>query len=188
MVALIWHYIKIWQSESPYNLIVTLYGHTDIVNTLAVLPVSSNIVSGSSDTTIKIWQSEYPYNWITTLNADKNVKPLALLTNLYIKSGSTDDATLILWRINIVFNYRNKLEGHIGSINDLKFINNSDLASCSSDNSIRIWDINTSQVKSINLAAHNRSCLSLCLFNYVRLVSSSEDKAIKFSYLKYENS
>ena len=116
------------------------------------------------------------------------MKPLALLTNLYIKSGSTDDATLIIWRINIVFNYRNKLEGHIGSINDLKFINNSDLASCSSDNSIRIWDINTSQVKSINLAAHNRSCLSLCLFNYVRLVSSSEDKAIKFSYLKYENS
>jgi len=108
------------------------------------------------------------------------VKTLVVLTNLDIVSGSTDDATIKIWTINSEFSYRNKLEGHIGSINDLKFINNSDLASCSSDNSIRIWDINTSQVKSINLVAHNRSCLSLCLFNYIHLVSSSEDKSIKF--------
>ncbi len=51
---------------------------------------------------------------------------------------------------------------------------------CSSDNSIRVWDMNTNKVKSINSQAHNRSCLSLCLLNNKNtLVSSSEDKSIK---------
>jgi len=72
--------------------------------------------------------------------------------------------------------------GHTGSINDLKFLNNNgDLASCSSDHSIRIWDMsNTNEVKSINSEAHNKSCLSLSLLNNNNyLVSSSEDKTIK---------
>ena len=47
--------IKIWQSESPYQLITTLDGHTGSVKSLAILP-NLNIVSSSSDETIKIWQ------------------------------------------------------------------------------------------------------------------------------------
>ena len=62
----------------------------------------------------------------------------------------------------------------------MKFLNNGDLASCSSDNSIRVWDMNTNKVKSINSDAHNRSCLSLYLLNNKNtLISSSEDKSIK---------
>jgi WD40 repeat protein len=71
--------------------------------------------------------------------------------------------------------------GHTDSINDLIFLNNGDLASCSSDYSIRIWDMSiTNEVKSINSEAHNKSCLSLSLLNNNNyLVSSSEDKTIK---------
>ncbi len=47
--------IKIWQSQSPYECVATLYGHTDYVLALAILP-NSNIVSGSRDRIIKIWQ------------------------------------------------------------------------------------------------------------------------------------
>jgi len=51
---------------------------------------------------------------------------------------------------------------------------------CSSNNSIRVWDMNTNKVKSINSQAHNRSCLSLYLLNNKNtLVSLSEDKSIK---------
>jgi len=51
---------------------------------------------------------------------------------------------------------------------------------CSSNNSIRAWDMNTNKVKSINSQAHNRSCLSLYLLNNKNtLVSLSEDKSIK---------
>jgi WD40 repeat protein len=82
--------------------------------------------------------------------------------------------------MNYEFSYRNNLTGHTGSINDLMFLNNGDLASCSSDNSIRVWDLNTNKVRSINSDAHNRSCLSLYLLNNKNtLVSSSEDKSIK---------
>ncbi len=81
--------------------------------------------------------------------------------------------------MNNEFKYRNNLLGHTGSVNDLKFLNNGDLASCSNDHSIRVWDITTNQIKSINSFSHNRSCLSLYLLNNNNLLSSSEDKSIK---------
>ena len=92
--------------------------------------------------------------------------------------------------MNSEFKYRNNLLGHTDSINDLIFLNNLDLASCSSDSSIRVWDMNTNKVKSINSQAHNRSCLSLYLLNNNNLLSSSEDKSIKLwnTNLFYNNS
>ena len=63
--------IKIWQSESPYDSIATLDGHSRFVFALAILP-NSNIVSGSQDDTIKIWQSVSPFKCIATLYGHKN--------------------------------------------------------------------------------------------------------------------
>lgn len=57
-------------------------------------------------------------------------------------------------------------------------MNNEDLASCSGDHSIRVWDKFTLDNKFIN-NQHNRSCLSLLKLNNGNLVSSSEDKSIK---------
>ena len=106
------------------------------------------------------------------------VHSLAIIPiNLNIVSFSKDSA-INLWQ-HKKLNYFTKLTGkQKGSINGLKFLNNGDLATCSSDNSILVWDMNTLAIKSNNLA-HNRSCLSLKLLNNGNLVSSSQDKSFK---------
>ncbi len=77
-------------------------------------------------------------------------------------SGS-DDKMIKIWTINNELRYRNNLTGHSGPINDLIFLNDGDLASCSSDHSIRVWDMNTNKVKSIN---NNRN-FSLSLLQFL---------------------
>jgi len=171
--------IKIWQSKSPYECRATLYGHTAVIYTLVILPNNNNnnIVSGSYDKTIRIWNS-VTFKLLNTLNAMSMVHSLAVVPiNSNIVSFSKD-STIKLWQ-HKKLNYLTKLTGKQKvSINDLKFLSNGDLATCSSDNSILVWDMNTLTIKSNNLA-HNRSCLSLSLLNNGNLVSSSQDKSIK---------
>ncbi len=103
---------------------------------------------------------------------------IATLSNSNILSGSTDK-TVKVWRTNYTdLVYRRKLIKYKGSINDLKFLNNGDLATCSSNNSILVWDMDNFRVKSKNLA-HNRKCLSITVLNNGNLASSSEDKSIR---------
>jgi len=147
-----------------------------MVYTLAILP-NTNIVSGSYDKTIRIWNS-VSFKLLTTFDAFNMVIGLAILPiNSNIVSFSRD-STIKIWQYTEL-SYLTTLTGkQKGSINDLKFLNNGDLATCSSDNSILVWDMNTLTIKSNNLA-HNRSCLSLSLLNNGNLVSSSQDKSIK---------
>jgi WD40 repeat protein len=100
------------------------------------------------------------------------------VSNSNILSGSTDK-TIKVWRTNYTdLVYRRKLIKYKGSIIDLKFLYNGDLATCSSNNSILVWDLDNFRVKSKNFA-HNRECLSITVLNNGNLTSSSEDKSIK---------
>ena len=47
--------IKVWNSTYPFQLIVTLEGHTYLVSSLAIIPSNENIMSKSWDFTIKVW-------------------------------------------------------------------------------------------------------------------------------------
>jgi WD40 repeat protein len=87
--------IKIWQSESPYECLASLYGHTSFLNALAILP-NSNIVSGSRDSIIKIWKSQSPYILIATLiGHSDSVNALEILPNSNLVSGSRNSTTKI---------------------------------------------------------------------------------------------
>ena len=60
----------------------------------------------------------------------------------------------------------------------MKFLNNGNLATTSSDKTIKIWDMNTFKLV-YSFEAHNRSILALTVFKNGDLVSSSADKSIK---------
>jgi COMPASS component SWD3 len=101
--------IKIWQSESPYNCITTLEGHLDIVISLAILPNSNHIVSGSFDTTIKIWPLKIGGNATYTLSQHTGaVYCLAKLLNGNLASGSWDNQ-VIIWDATNSFSMSLKL-------------------------------------------------------------------------------
>ena len=77
--------IKIWNVNNG-SLIRTLTGHTDWINSLAVLP-NGYLVSGSSDKTIKIWNTD---NGILVRNITGNVvNTLTVLPNGNIISGNS---------------------------------------------------------------------------------------------------
>ena len=130
--------IKIWNSSS-FELISNLFGHSDFIIALAVLP-NSNIVSGSLDLTIKIWQSEYPYNCFAILTAHTGgVNALAILPNKNIVSGSWD-TTIKIWQSEYPYKLIANLTGHTGKIYALAILPNTNIVSCGSDWTIKIWN------------------------------------------------
>ena len=74
--------------------------------------------------------------------------------------------------------FNNNLFGHTDSVNDLIFLGNDKLASCSSDKTIKIWDMNKKQSIFTN-TEHTGAVLSLCSLNNSDFASSSQDKTIK---------
>ncbi len=173
--------IKIWASKNAsYKLFKTLTGHSSGITSLSILPHSFNIISGSSDSTIKIWNSEYPFDEIDEFYSTDSVLALTILpasSNIIVAGFET----ISIWQKNNYFsisstNQINKT--NTGAINDLIFLNNGDLTSCSDDNFLHVWNMATYTNKS-KTNAHNRSCLSLTLLKNGKLVSSSQDKSIK---------
>ena len=73
------------------------------------------------------------------------------------------------------------LQGHKGKINDIIFIN-SRAASCSSDSTIRIWDINEHKCVRI-LKGHKNSVASAVFFNDFMLISiDNNENVLKWNY------
>jgi WD40 repeat protein len=81
--------LNIWNSTS-FQLITKLYGHTDFINALAVLPNTNNTVSGSWDNSVKIWHlKELEYYSNLTEHTD-SLNDLVFLNNGDLASCSND--------------------------------------------------------------------------------------------------
>ncbi len=143
--------IKIWQSESPYECIANLTGHTASINALAILP-NSNIVSASADSTIKIWNSSFFYLIANLTGHTDIVKAIAILssssssTNSLIISGSSDQ-TIKIWQSESPYYLVHTLYGHTKSVNALSILNNNDIVSGAEDGTLKVWNSTSFQLK-----------------------------------------
>lgn len=70
------------------------------------------------------------------------------------------------------------MKGHKDLIFDLKYLKNGDLASCSLDKTIRIWDMNL-YTNIFTNRMHKRKVLALDIFPNGDLASASEDLTVK---------
>lgn len=111
------------------------------------------------------------------LNARKAVNALAV-HNFFLVSGLNSGLIQVfdLPLSNQSVPARN-LTGHGGAITDLKFINNGNLASSSTDKTVRVWDMSTYTLLFTN-SDHNRSVLCVNVLPNGNIVSGSEDKRI----------
>jgi WD40 repeat protein len=124
--------IKIWQSEYPYQLITTLYGHTSEVYKLIILP-NSNIVCTSDDNTIKIWQTKGILQNETNIsnsiqsiyksdNQNSEITALTFFNYIYLFVGFSD-SIIKYWNIldfsqSLLNSYHNQAIKCIFNLND----------------------------------------------------------------------
>ena len=70
------------------------------------------------------------------------------------------------------------LKSHTNAIYDIIELPNGNIASCSSDNTIKIWSLSSEQCL-ITLTGHQGTVWNMCLLRDSRLASCSDDKTIK---------
>jgi WD40 repeat protein len=131
--------INIWQSDFPYNLITTLYGHSDSIRSLVIKFNSNNIISGSYDSTIKIW-SQIKFEYYSNLTGHTDaINDLVFFNNGDLVSCSKDKSIRV-WNMNT---FQTKFIKNLNrSCLSLTLLNNYNLVSTSEDKSIKIWDTN----------------------------------------------
>lgn len=128
--------IKIWNMNSGYCL-KTLEGHTNYVMCLEKLK-NGNLVSGSNDFTIKIWDIDSGHCLRTLMGHGKCLQYL-LVTQCGTEIIScADDGKIKFWSI------RNgectmTINAHSEPLTSIALLENGRLASCSTDNKIKIW-------------------------------------------------
>jgi WD40 repeat protein len=70
------------------------------------------------------------------------------------------------------------LEGHLNRVNSMIVLKNGSLASCSSDKTIKIWDLTNGQLKR-TMNDHTDNVCGLKILQNNNLISFSRDSSIK---------
>ena len=100
------------------RLLNTLEGHYSSVNSVAVTPDNTKIVSGSSDYTIKVWDLTASRRLLNTMEGHSSYVNSVAVTpdGTKIVSGS-DDKTVKVWDLNNGLNtFSSKFDSEIPSI------------------------------------------------------------------------
>ncbi len=191
--------ISIWtQNNLQYEFLASFPAHRSSINFVCILENPNQFATASNDKTIKIWNTtDIANNELILLqtiqdNLLSEIKTLCYLTDLECLVSGSSNHEIRIWRREIVQNVTQFVfifllnEAHNGEINSLVKLPNNYLASCSSDYSIKTWQI--TRGFTLDFQREMRHDLSVtCLMhlpdsNY--LISGSDDQTIRiWTYL-----
>ena len=164
---------------NSFKCLKTIHGHNDKIVCVTELSMGK-IATGSYDNTIKIWNlNSICEECERTINEEGNVLCLLEFENGMLLSG-TNKNNINLFNLNQNLN-NNKIFSFMGHelwVNCLIKLNNIYFASCSNDNSIRIWDYQNKRCSSI-LKGHVDGVLSIIVLSDGKLCSGGADLSIK---------
>ena len=132
--------VYVWDTTTGVPLL-TLFGHTDGVHSVAFSTDEFNIASGSADTTVRIWDASTGKLLEIFSGHTGTVHHVSFSPNgSQIASGS-NDKTVRLWNVATGRPLIHPL-AHTGSVYFVKFFaGGTRLLSGSSDGTIRLWEI-----------------------------------------------
>ncbi|XP_055841479.1 U3 small nucleolar RNA-interacting protein 2 [Episyrphus balteatus] len=128
--------IQIWCPKELKHL-KTFKGHRDVVTALVFRKDTHDLYSGSKDRSVKIWSVDEMAYIESLFGHQAHVTGIdALSRERAITSGGID-CSLRIWKITeesqLIYN------GHRGSIEGVKFINDENFVSCGNDGSLCLW-------------------------------------------------
>ncbi|HEY4337779.1 MAG TPA: hypothetical protein VGM89_17820, partial [Puia sp.] len=133
----------------------TLRGHTDIVNVLDFSPDGRILASGSDDEMVRLWDMQTYQPIGSPLDQHLgSVQALAwspdgsrLASGAQPSPGGDNSENLIIWDLATHKQLGDPLVAHTGSVMGLTYSSTGDsLFSCSSDNTVIVWDLNQYKV------------------------------------------
>ncbi len=129
-----------------WKYIQSLSGHSDWVKSIAISPSSTQLVSGSLDSTIKLWNLATGQLEASLDYHDRGVFAVAISPDGTTLASTSWDKTIKLWALpsgDLI----DTLTGHSGSVRAAVFTPDSrTLISCSFDESIKVWDVKKGQL------------------------------------------
>lgn len=166
--------VRLWDIESKKCLWISS-AHSEHVRCVAISPDSLKIASGSDDRSVRIWDLQG--ECLATLPHDSIVFSI-LFSHDGKKIITGDYGVLSVWNLE-TFQSEMSIRGHESSIFCLSMSqDNQRVVSCSSDKTIRMWDIR-SKGHILHLASHSKIINSFNLSeNAQRAVTASRDNSL----------
>lgn len=142
--------IEIWNVETQ-QLLRTLTGHTDDVNSVEWSPNGKILASGSNDNTVRLWDIETGELIHTFVEHFNDVNSVTWSSNGKKLASASSDNTVRLWDVETK-RQNGILEGHVKSVISVSFSYDARLlASKSLDGTVRLWRLDNLDVVTVLL-------------------------------------
>lgn len=168
-----------WRFPLDPAPLLVLYGHSEPVLSVAVLPDGQRALSASDTPTLRLWNIETGEMLRTLEGHTGPVYSVAVLPDGYRALSASDDQTLRLWNIETGQTQR-LFEGHTGPVHSVAVLPDGKHAlSGAWDNTLRLWDVETGETLRI-LQGHSRPINSVVLLSGgQQALSASLDRTLR---------
>ncbi|XP_065903262.1 NACHT domain- and WD repeat-containing protein 1-like isoform X2 [Dysidea avara] len=175
--------IKFWHLHSG-ELIYTMTGHMKGVSAVSVASMGDKTVSGSYDSTIKIWNTDVNSSCaaelIFTLSGHQaTVTSLCLAANDKHLVTGDKNGRMVVWDI-VSCESLHRLNLHTKSISSMALTKTWPyyIASCSKDNSIRIWTIDNGKCVQVMYYTDSSTLTSLSVCDDGKILTGTDNGTV----------
>jgi len=146
------------------------------VNTVAVSPDGTAIVSGSSDYSVRVWDAQASAARLPPLLGHTSlVRSIAISSDGQLIASGSDDYTVRLWNLLTGKAVGEPMQGHSNDVRAVAFAPDTRwLASGSNDKTVRIWDVAKQQSSTVGPLHGGHIVLTVAVSPDGRLVAAGD--------------
>lgn len=175
--SFVWYYL--WRLCHGSEQLLTLRGHTNLVQSVAYSPDGRRLATSSWDGTARMWDPATGSEFATLRGHVGDVNSVAFSPDGSLLATSGDDQTIRLWDTQTGL-VRAVLHGHRGEVGSAVISpDGKTLATGGEDGAVLLWNVQTEKIVT-TLAAHDRHIAELAFSNDGSLLATaSGDRTAK---------